>query len=295
MYTNNYKSIVLAIFYSQKEWHFLVNRCIKPFIKELVEQNEVERFYLFVEKNKGEHISLVLLSSSLQEINHDYVRNRIRTFIQDFPSKDLSVAARPFPLQTFFMDYPNNSVCSLPQFAIKFLQEIKSHPNRSQIRYNVSKSISEAFIQDEFTIEALYSFVIYIQLGVIKAYYPDMDNPDLVLERLRNAFPVHFDNEREEEESDDAEFANRFKLLFEHNRDLLEEITGEIWSGNSSSSLSWFTTWESDCISMASKIGFEEHYFQALAIVFNHLGFPSNAMMTQFTLNLISNSLGVSA
>jgi hypothetical protein len=284
---SNNSCIVIAIFYSQKQWHVLVRKLIKPLLKELLEKKLVERYYLFAEKKKGEHITIAVVPSLNKDISSNYLTSCINEFLHDYPSDTVTTI---FPLKTFFMDFPNNSVYVNHLEEIDLQQELTLHPLKSEIRHHVSKAITEVFAEEEISMETLYSFIVYMQLGLAKAVYPDAEQAINAMDKLRNGFPRSFKDENEEDD-DPEEFEQSFKRLFEQNKELLNEITLEIWSKEAEVSLPWLLEWERNCRQINPEISFEEHYFLFSSILYKHLGFPSNTMLTNSTLNLVCESL----
>lgn len=284
---SNNSFTVITVFYSQKQWHVLVQKLIKPLLKELQEKNLLEKYYLFAEKIKGEHITIAAVPSANTDISNNYLTGCINEFLHDHPS---DIVTTIFPLKTFFMDFPNNSVYVNHSEAINLQQELALHPIKSEIRHHVSKAIAEAF-DEEISLETLYSFIVYMQLGLARAVYPDAELAINAMEKLKNGFLPSFEDESEEDAEDPEEFKQAFRRLFEQNKELLNEITLEIWSKEAEVLPPWLLEWEKDCRQMNTQISFGEHYFLVSSILYKHLGFPPNAMLTNSTLTLICESL----
>lgn len=275
-------SFIVAIFYNQNQWHLLVNKCIKPILKQLKDKNQIAGFFLFTQKIKGDHIKLIINPSKENKINFKAIKNKIEIFIKEHPSQ---VATNRGKIETFFMDFPNNSVLKLNLNTQQY-QGI----DKMELRQEISKLIIIALAAEEICMESQLTFILYMQLGLIKSIFPTVEETINSIHLLNNFENISIEVKDDTDEINEAEFEKCFQNLFIENKDVLNEIINDIWNINTEATF-WMADWIHYCQNKIAEIGFENLYYQSSSILISHLGLPSSQKLTQSFTTLISNSL----
>src|ERR1700677_2965281 len=107
--------------------------------------------------------------------------------------------------------------------------------DRGNISQSISKALADALGDDESEPESLYAFLIYMQLGIIKAAYPSIKAARRVAIKLLKYLSKPGDT--------DGNYHD-IKILFDNTQDTLLEIIEETWyPPKYNPDLAWMDKW----------------------------------------------------
>ncbi len=275
--------MVVSIYYNRSSWHDLITNVIQPFIRQ--EQDNLEAYYFYFGTSQGDHVTF----AARPQDNTDNFQKRFSILLEQFLlSRPSASKVISYPLQSFFMDYPNNSFHFNKNKLIAYSENTIVS---DLIKHHISKSIIDAFGSEEVDNESIYTFIIYMQLGIIRAanstFKQALESSIQIENYLKNQ-EVWENNEIEREtiEYDQEDF----KLLFDNNKEMLVEIIGQIWAEtNYSSELSWLETWEFNCKQSINEFGFERSFVLLTELICEHLGL-NGKKLPYLSSKLILNS-----
>lgn len=276
----------ISIFYNQNEWHILINEFIKPSLKKLLDDQVIETYALFLDRDKGAHIKVILKPTS-SDFNDEIFTGKLGIFLESRPSETVFLE---FPLTSLFLDFENNSFYRDWYTADKLQKESLMLPVKGWIQHEISKAIANVAEADDLSMATIYTFIVYMQLGILRASFPALADALQEVKKLAHTFPGRFEDD-DEIEDNTLEYERGFNLLFEHNADLLDEIVFEIWFADTAKSLPWLFEWQNACQEIAAQMRFNEQYFIIASVIFKQVGLPSNAILTNATLKLIDKAL----
>ncbi len=251
-------------------------RVIKPFVL-IDEKNSIERWCIYLSDTQGDHITLAVKSSDMQ------LEKKFSSFITKFletnPSEKETAV---YPLQNFFMDYPNNSIVfdKEKSFGDTFYHK------EGIAEQEISKSIIEAFSDDLINTESAFAFFIYMQLGIVKAVFPDIRliPKDDILQGLK------FGDENEFRLADGMKLDQRgFIELIETNKDIMPEIMHDIWAENKNPELEWLYNWIRTCKSVIGRDNFKRKFIELSHLICSQLGLNKDALIP-LSCQMISRS-----
>lgn len=188
------------------------------------------------------------------------------------------------------MDHPNNSVRFYQTNESTFFNSI-AYKDSEDMRWQISQALLEAFGSEEIDLASIYTFISYMQIGILKAAYPDIKlaqakSTDLIcyLNELKDLEEVETDIRGEKDNQ-------YFKQLFEENQDILLEIVRDIWEpGGADSELKWMEVWEAACKNFLTGVDFKSSFILLSNLVYEQIGFMHNKNSVRLSLKLISAS-----
>jgi len=262
---SNHSNITVSIFYSRSAWHDLIASAIKPFIYNEQNKNTDMTYYIYLCTNQGEHVTVVLQRDKENKLEQKFIK-----YIEKFISKNKSTTkAIEYPLPGFFMDYPNNSVWA----DIDNLYTFSPIECPSNIRYNLSQILIDALGDSEIETETIYTFLIYMQLGIIKSAYPAIKtarNGAIIL--LKYLSENEYIKQEVTIESQEYDYED-IKLSFENNKEILLEIIDDIWNAEGyQAELKWVELWVNSCRQIFKNSDLNKSFIYLNDLVHDHIG-----------------------
>jgi hypothetical protein len=229
--------MVASIFYNQVAWHELLSGFISPYIQQ--NQNNILHWHLSLSNYRGEHVTLIIAPKQNNAQLEEDFKKKVDDFLANFPSP---LKAIEYPLNGFFMDYRSNTV----EYNIEILYSTANNPGMLAVKQHLSEIILQALSGQEIDIESIFSFIIYLQLGILKAGFTNtktarVNTLKLVL-HLTTQDDGDCNNKTSEEET------QRFINLFDYNKEIFAEIVEDIWNKEKyEAELNWMEQWENIC------------------------------------------------
>jgi hypothetical protein len=255
--------MIVSIFYNQEWWHKLLADVIKPFIES--ERGELKYWYVSLNTNRGEHITVAFDAESS---NAEVIKNKFLTQVNAYLSNSPSAIKEiNYPLEGIFMDYPNNSIELDIDTPINL-----SDNSMIAVRQQFSEIVLEVGSSRVMDIESIFAFIIYLQLGIIKAGYSNSKRARMASLKL-----LLFLNTQEGGATDanSTEASNNipFIQIFDVNKDLIGEIVEDIWrGGEQDADLKWMENWELICRQFSAGREFHEAFVLLSRICYEQLG-----------------------
>lgn len=268
----------VSVFYNMKSWNTILNSCLRPSLALLERRSWIEGYFIHFSKNQGDHLRISCLVSS----NHvDDVRqilsNDIKKYISAFPSITDQVK---YPLSSIFKNFPNNSVNFNIYKNYAPESEFLNSKELLSLRQLISNLIIAEMAQDIIEEESVFTFGLYMQLGVLKAIFERKDKSILQLrEHINNLI---FNTEIKSQVLADKKIAD----LYIENKELLLEIFNEVW--NEMPEADWLFPWISTCKDFYTRVNFSTLFSLLNHLVFEHISYlERNSLL--ITSSLIYN------
>jgi hypothetical protein len=272
--------MVASVFYNRSSWHNLLHQVVNPFIN--THTGTVENWCIYLSSVQGEHITFATRSSSDAQLQRSFY-DMTESFLSKNPSEKKETS---YPLNILFIDYPNNSI----QFnKSKALSDSWNDCNQRNKRQDISQVMMYALAHDQIDKESIYTLMIYMQMGIIKAAYPELQKacchiPDL-LHYYKKVKYTSVENLVSKNES------AAFLEMFENNKEILSEIIQDVWSENRDSELHWISAWISSCGDLILKSNFEQTFFILSNLICEHFGLNDEAMV-RLSCQLLAKGFG---
>jgi hypothetical protein len=278
--------IVAAVYYNRSSWHELI-KFINPHLKEAHKNGSLDTYSINFGLYGGDHIKLILKPSGNGNEFEKNADSLIKQFLLSNPSETNTIE---YPLNTFFMNHPNNSVWFHQTNESAFFNSIQ-YKESDYMRCQISQALLEALGSEEIDLASIYTFISYMQIGILKAAYPDIklaqaNSIDLIcyLNELKDFEETEIDSKGEKDNQ-------YFKQLFEGNQGILLEIVKDIWEpGGTDSELKWMGAWEVACKNFLVESDFKTSFILLSNLVYEQMGFMHNKNLLQLSLKLISAS-----
>lgn len=264
--------IIVSVFYNKRSWHTFINRFVVPFIKENQECWPNLSFLMHLGSNYGEHIKLTFRVDQTCMIDFDkLMRTSIIAFIENNPSDDKKMI---YPLGNYFANYPNNSLWYNP-----------SIDDLTIVQAEISKAMLGAFgSDDEIDDENLVTFLVYMQLVVIRTYYPD-------LSIVRQIIPQLKDVASEVIGSTYSPGSNDLSGTARDNELILADIIRFVWEAFPYNELIWLKDWSLMCKNLIhNEAYFNLQFIQWSRLICQHID-DLNTNQLEVSLNLIIKGL----
>lgn len=229
--------MVVSIFYNQVAWHELLKDFISPYLQQ--NQDTILHWYISLSTYRGEHITLEIefRDNSLQF--EEYFNKEVNTFLENYPSPMKII---DYPLDGLFMDYENNTV----YYNIEAHHNTDNQNLTSIIRQQLSEIILCTLEDQEIDIESIFTLIVYLQLGIIKAGFTNTKTARI--NTLKLVLHLTTQDDIDPNDKAKAEETERFIKLFEYNKDIFVEIIEDIWSKEKyEDELRWMGQWENVC------------------------------------------------
>jgi hypothetical protein len=253
----------VSIFYNQEQWHELLAKVINPFIE--TERGELTYWYISLDTNRGEHITVAL---DPENKNADVIKNKFLTQAGSYLSNSPSAINEVnYPLDGIFMDYPNNSIELDIDTPINLADK-----SIIAVRRQFSEILLEVGSSRVMDMESIFTFIIYLQLGIMKAGHSNSKRARMASLKLLLFLNT---NEGGAVDANITEASNDipFIQIFEGNKDLIGEIVEDIWSGREQDAdLKWMENWELICRQFIAGKEFHEAFVLLSRICYEHLG-----------------------
>ena len=254
---NSKEDTILTIFYDHRSLGGLITHCIKPFINKSLDEGTLLKYYIYIGTLTGDHITVSFKPHYLEK----KLSIEAERYLCINPSQkhDLHIS------DNGLFEYPSNSVW----FNIDHPYFFIDNKNSIDIDQQISYLIIDALGNVEIDLEAIYTFVIYMQLGIIKAAYPVINDAykgvEVLLEHLN--FLQNSSNTSEKNNS-----------LFDTNEEILKEIIKEIWYENSLEVV-WLNIWISTCEKVLTREKFDHAFVLLSEIIYEHTGLNKKNMV----------------
>lgn len=148
--------IKMHVFYNRASWHSLLKNAIFPFIKHVNKLNIIELFLLDFSYDRGDHITLTLHVphnniDSLEKCINKYIKKYINLNPSALPTQNLIK-------QSFFIDFPNNSV----RYNLFRDKEVVSHIIDLEMRSYLSESMLNLLVIEGVDVDSLLLFLVFL-------------------------------------------------------------------------------------------------------------------------------------
>lgn len=282
----------VCIFYDRLCWHNLISGFIKPFIQKEREAGRLKSYNLSLSTERGDHFKLGVSCVEDSAVVEGKVVEVLQAFLTNHPSQRITKAAHQG--KGFFMDHYNNSFW-FDKYAAGFI----TLPGLTAIKEQISAAIIAALGNEEIGQEIIYSFIIYMQLGCIKAAYPDLQDACTHIQEVINHLENQELGELEgaikedslERHSDSSEHGQELLNLFEDNKEVLVEILEDIWNENGyTDELKWMEAWVSSCRSFLGDSDFKQSYILLNHHIYQHLGIMMDKEILSISSVLLLNA-----
>lgn len=174
MNSQTVKLILISIFYPKDGWHHLLRDCLFPTItsnKVLIDES---KYYIHFCTLQGYHLRLsVVVNSDKELLFKDVISKSINEFLISFPSVSAKLC---FPLDGFFMNYPNNSLQyniyrPYPAVTSGFDEHLLL-----QLRNEITLLIKQKLVYNVIDDDTLLSAAIEIQSCIAKGLFNAPDD-----------------------------------------------------------------------------------------------------------------------
>lgn len=274
--------MVVSIYYNRSSCHDLITNVIKPFIRQ--EQGNLETYFIYLGTSQGDHLTF-----AAKPMDNNNFQQRFSILIEQFLLASPSASkVIEYPLQSFFMDYPNNSFLFNKN---KLIGHSQNNIVSDLIKHQISKSIIDVFGNEEIDNESIYTFIIYMQLGIIRAANSTIKQAHASSIHIKNYLENQEDLEKNEMEIETIEYDHEdFKLLFDSNKEMLVEIIEQIWTDtNYSSELTWLETWVLNCKQSINEFGVAQSFVTLSELICEHVGL-NGKKLPHLSSKLVLNS-----
>jgi hypothetical protein len=230
--------MVASIFYNQIAWHELLSSFVGPYIQQ--NQNNILHWHLSLSTSRGEHVTLVIEPKPENAALEDDFKKRADDFLANLPSP---MKAIEYPLDGLLMDYPGNTI----EYNNEALYPTVNNSGWHAVKQQLSEIILQALSGQEIDIESIFSFIVYLQLGIIKAGFTTtktarVNTLKLVLHLTTQGGSSNNSDKGSEEKT------QRIIELFEYNREIFVEIVEDIWNKEKyEAELNLMEQWENTC------------------------------------------------
>ena len=258
----------ICLFYRQADWHILLREAVKPLLQLELMKGIV--FSIYFSRFQGDRVVL-LLNKPEQSSEIQLLIRLFRSYIINKPSFTEPIQ---YPLDGFFMDYPNNSVFTDINDNRK--SEKESDETRL-LRMRLAESILKFFkIEDISDIDTI---AICMHLGAISGIYTNL--PDAV----KMAETISLSNNRNTA-YDNFEHGKVIDSAFEENADEIFCLIHNIWTVNfEKTELEWLTSWVCECRQYFSNS--DKSLIYVTRMVYESLGFEDSRLTECYIKNVM--------
>ncbi|TCD01260.1 lantibiotic dehydratase C-terminal domain-containing protein [Pedobacter psychroterrae] len=160
-----------SIFYSIPNWHNLLLECLFPALEDKLDCIPDSKFFIHFSSEQGHHIRLSIFChpKCVDAIKKD-LQNIFTNFIESRPSVKPEVK---FPLDSFLMDFKNNSVYSNVYRPYPSSTSLLSNDFLLELRFEISLKIKELLCVSEIEQDSVLSFGIELQCLMATALYQE--------------------------------------------------------------------------------------------------------------------------
>lgn len=280
MEDNIHPATIASVFYNRADWHTLI-QFLSPHLREGIDSKTVKAYYLHLNRHRGDHISLIIHLASDQSMLNDMFSDLIRNFLERHPSACESVH---YPINDFFMPYPNNSVWINHNKHRKVFYTAETKPVED-IRMHISTALIAAVGDEEISLETVVTFSLYMHLGMIHAITDNMaEAQQFIKEIIYGNQPDSRVDEYNIAEKDDA--WRFFQQLFDENQSVLIQIVDDVWNG-STDVPPWLASWKVNCKRILDVEDSRSEFLKLSGLIAGQVNFLSRVSLSLLTLKLI--------
>lgn len=253
--------MTVSVFYNQEQWQELMANMIKPFIES--ERGDLMHWYVSLNTSRGEHITVAF----------DPENSTSKAKFLPLASSYLSLSPSAikeisYPLDGLFMDYPNNSI----------QLDIDMHINQgdksiASLRRKFSEILLVIGSSWEMDMESIFTFIVYLQLGIIKAGYDNSKRARMAGLKLLLFLNTQDGGGATDETMTENPNNMPFIRIFDINKNLIGEIIEDIWSGREQDQeLQWMEEWEAACHPFFADREFHQAFVLLSRVCYEQLG-----------------------
>jgi len=281
--TTNYP-IVITVYYRQSNWHSLL-QFIHPHLKRHIKSNVRDWYCIELGNHQGDYVRFVIYSSGNRENLVNLFSEKIKNYLEDHPSDTVEAV---YPLRSYFMDYPNNSVWIDHNRSFKFNYAFQ---NLNGVHMQISKILIIASENEPITFESICTVFVYMQLGIISAFCPHIDEAATMVNALIPIeAPASLPSTNVIEQKDAIN--DLFEQLFKENIDILMEMVNDVWQrGDSENELLWITDWKNVVKNAVGDSDMHAALFKLSELIYKQMIFLENTHLPQLSLRLIASVL----
>lgn len=273
----------VSIYYDQAEWHHLILNFINPLFNSERLSGKLKTYGLYLGNMRGDHIKLVISIAEEKIVFQERLTELLHSFLTSHPS--VKRKTQEYPIKGFFKDYENNSFW-FDKYSSVFIIDDQAE----NINQRISECIIKALGRQEIEQEMIYTFMVYMQLGAIKAAYPDIkiarSKMDALISYLED--PVEPEDEAF---GDSTAYSQELTHLFENNKGILVEILGDVWNENGyEEEIAWMESWVAICKLFIGQEDFRACYISLSKLIYRHLGFAMDTYLLSLSSELILNA-----
>ncbi|HTH83007.1 MAG TPA: hypothetical protein VL490_08735 [Mucilaginibacter sp.] len=271
-----YSDITFTVFYTLPEWRNIITYAIKPFLQTEQLEGNLACYYVYLYPEPTQHITIVLYPSR----DHYTLENKFVEQIGNFLSKNQSPTDIQHQLDNNLMNYSNNSI------GIDIEKPIRiaiSDDKLQHTRHCISQVLISVLEKNEAEIETIYTVLIYLQLGIIKAINPTIKKARTkAVELLSYVESV----DSTTKETVGKQVYDDIKLWFENDMDSFTEIIEDIWNTDEyNDDLKWLETWIVHCKQFIKDNDFNESFMILSKLINKHIGFNYKIFPKKLLLN----------
>lgn len=246
---NSRAFINASIFYNRKNWHSLMQDCLKPLISKLSRTQE-PAWLIYLNHDKGPNIRFSWYGENISDAKSDLliIDEHLNNYLRENPSPPNEI---DFDVKNAFMDIPNNSA--------RYNLYMHLDWQMPEPRRLVSENILDKLSNEEIDNEMIVSLSLYLHFQLIRS--SQVNNHDIFL-KLRAVLKKRLDDE----------LAPQLETFHQQNKPVILQIYQDVFSDPISSDLDWLQGWQSEGTKLGIHPSFENHFFRLSSIIHEHLG-----------------------
>ncbi|RZF60230.1 hypothetical protein [Sphingobacterium corticibacterium] len=282
----SHRVIIASVYYNRADWHIFI-RFIYPHLSKAFDAGMLNCFYMQLNTYRGDHVKLVIHPAAHCESLEERFSELISNFLECHPSADNEVA---YPVNDFFMPYPNNSVWINHNRNQTLLYTDKSNAIED-LQMQVSLAMVAALGDEEITLESTVSFLVYMHLVMLYTICDDFRQAQVFLNELIYSDQTKLPPEEiRNQEKESAWFF--FQQLFDENRMLLVQMVYDVWKlRDEENGMEWLDTWKNNCKHFLDGRDLPSSFFHLSGLIANQANFTSAVSLSSLTLKLIHKLL----
>jgi len=166
--------------------------------------------------------------------------------------------------------YPNNTAWNNQYYETDFYSFNTVAVNN--LRVNISDAMQLFGNVETIDRKTVFSFIVYLQLGIFRAYYPSLSDTQTIINDLLHLL----DEANEATTNPKLKYTKTSDSFLLENKAVLTEISEEIWSDLSKNkNLKWLFTWINACSTFSGEMNFKEHFSLLSQVICEHIGIPN--------------------
>ncbi|RYY36116.1 MAG: hypothetical protein EOP46_07635 [Sphingobacteriaceae bacterium] len=269
-----------SIFYDREQWGKLLGEAIFPFIDS--EKELINTYYVHLEVSPRDHIKLTMKSTEpgnteLESRFLDYMDQ----YLLDNPSEAVHTQHNFYPNNTAWVNQYNESDFYLADDERGF----------DYIREKIADALRQLAV-DTIDTSSMYTFIFYLQLGLLKANYTDVNQLKAEIDLITTSLKAQY--------KDPSKFINATtnkvgKQFFTSNKEILIEIIDDIWGElHYNPDLQWLGEWIEACKYFIKDANFTASFILISRLVYDSLGLMNNKLLP-LSLQIITSAFNEKA